>query len=191
MAFNIGQKKSFIFSRKLDLLSWHIQDPQQESWVSASFWIGTPASPGTLVLALYFSYAKLRPSYFQPCPEHHLQVISLHSLQQLPPVSFPCSPVDVTLSPSWTWQTSWSLETSSQLVIGVSCGGKRKCWRWWLQWAWEKEQEGVYESQKAKEMKLANFPVVCSRVAKEGHSKEWVMGNTRSAKWVQVKHSFV
>lgn len=45
-----------------------------------------------------------------------------------------------------------------------------------------KGEEGVYESQKAKEMKLANFPVVCSRVAKEGHSKEWVLGNTRSAK---------
>lgn len=74
------------------------------------------------------------------------------------------------------WQTSWSLETSGQLVTGVSCGGKRECWRWWLQWAWEKEQEAVSESQKAKEMRLADFPVVFSRVARKGGgSREGVL----------------
>lgn len=42
----------------------------------------------------------------------------------------------------------------------------------------------MYESQKAKEMRLANFPAVFSRVAgKGGDSKEEVLEKIRSVKW--------
>jgi hypothetical protein len=46
-----------------------------------------------------------------------------------------------------------------------------------------KGQEGVYESQKANEMRMANIPEAHSRVARKGEqSEEGVLGKTRSTK---------
>ena len=50
----------------------------------------------------------------------------------------------------------------------------------------------MYESQKAKEMRLANFPAVFSRVAgKGGDSKEEVLEKIRSVKWTNFFKSLL
>lgn len=91
-----------------------------------------------LVLASHFSSAEIRPSDSQPCPEHHLQVVSLHSRQQLPSGPFFSTLLSMLLSPlpglgsqagHWRPQASWSLEfpvVGKENAGGGDCSGPEK-----------------------------------------------------------------
>lgn len=139
MAFNIGPKNLFIFSRKLDLLSWHIQDLSY--FLNRHTRISRHPSP-SFILFLCKNQAQLLPALSWAPPAGHLSsqppaaarcVFSLLSCwcNSLPFLELADKLVIGDLKPAGHWSFLWWEKKMLEVVIAVGMrkGAGRSIWK--------------------------------------------------------------